>query len=372
MPQASQHMPSRLENGGTRQTFDCDLRRWIQGYPISSCTLVATAGGLHRLHQAQVIPDSSSFGRFIQVAPGLLTLSGLKRAWLPGGGAILAIGGGSVLDAAKILLLCDALGCEPSDNLFERYMEVQEAAPLICVPTTVGSGSEITPTAAVWDDRTKRSFDAPILQPAAALYDPSLLRTSPLDVLVASAWDATSHALEALWSRRSTSLSTDDALGALRVLVPALIGRQAGLLEQLDQIQRAGAIAGRAIAVTRTGIGHALSYELTARHGLPHGLAASLFCLAVAPIVIEQENRIGRTLADALRCSRFEIHDLLLEAWISSGANTITGRYVTPGDIQQSALVAPNPERADLSVIKPDRELICSFAAGLLRGSRGR
>jgi alcohol dehydrogenase len=193
---------------------------------------------------------------------------------------IVAIGGGSVMDAAKVLA---AAGDD-----FARvrtYLENgQDAAklraiPIIAAPTTAGTGSEVTCWATVWDTDAKKkySLSRPSLYPEAALVDPVLTLDAPRGVTVSSGLDALSHALESLWNVNANPVSSALAEAAAREVIEVL-PRLAGDLrngELRARMARAALMAGLAFSNTRTALAHSLSYHLTLHHGTPHGIACS-------------------------------------------------------------------------------------------------
>jgi phosphonate metabolism-associated iron-containing alcohol dehydrogenase len=200
-----------------------------------------------------------------------------------GGAAIVAIGGGSVIDTAKILLagtarddFADVLrplaaGAQP---------EVAKASRLVAVPTTAGTGSEVTPWATLWERDTiprKHSLHVEEGWPEAALVDPELTLSAPQEVVRNSALDALSHALESIWNVNANPISDALAVEAARAVIetlPSLLHRPADRALRTG-MSRAALTAGLAFSNTRTALAHSISYEMTLKHGLAHGLACS-------------------------------------------------------------------------------------------------
>ena len=153
--------------------------------------------------------------------------------------------------------------------------------PLIAVPTTAGTGSEVTPWATLWDRSSakgaKRSLHRADTWPEAALVDPMLTLSCPPALTLASGLDALSHAFEAIWNRGanpcSDALAVQAARGVLTTL-PALLDAPDSLPLR-EAMSRAALLAGLAFAQTRTALAHALSYDLTLLRGTSHGLACS-------------------------------------------------------------------------------------------------
>lgn len=215
--------------------------------------------------------------------PDFATLSESCRA-LAGHGAsveaVVAIGGGSVMDAAKVV----AAGGDD----FARVRAVLEAGrgadrlrglPIIAVPTTAGTGSEVTCWATVWDNDAKKkySLSSEALYPECALVDPLLTLDAPRSVTVSSGLDALSHALESIWNVNANPVSTALAEAAAREVLASLPRLVANLrdAELRTRLSRAALTAGLAFSNTRTALAHSLSYHLTLHHGTPHGIACS-------------------------------------------------------------------------------------------------
>lgn len=200
------------------------------------------------------------------------------------GCALVAVGGGSAMDTAKLLQVAT------SDGSFETILEalstgsqpdVANAFPLIAVPTTAGTGSEVTPWATLWDRSSshpkKYSLHTEMSWAEAALVDPSLTLSAPAAVTRNSALDALSHSLESIWNVNSNPVSDTLAVEAARTVIATLPGLLADPSSRAlrTQMSRASMMAGLAFSNTRTALAHSISYEMTLRHGLPHGLACS-------------------------------------------------------------------------------------------------
>lgn len=219
---------------------------------------------------------------------------------------LLALGGGTTLDVAKVLR------CRPLEGGFdgvERALRGQAdwpalaLAPLWMVPTTAGTGSEVTRWATVWDTGAeppvKRSFDEPFGWAERAYVDPVLTLSCPLAVTRDTALDALSHALESVWNRHANPVSDALALTAarrvLRTLPAALQSPDdLGLRTELAQ---AALEAGLAFSQTRTALAHALSYAVTLEQGLPHGLAVALWLPTAWELAVGHDARVDALLA---------------------------------------------------------------------------
>ena len=224
---------------------------------------------------------------------------------------IIAIGGGSVIDAAK-LVASGLAGWARSPDTIRQFLKAggrgvgQSRLTVIAVPTTAGTGSEATPFATLWDHakKAKHSIEGSELLPEVAVLDPNLTLNQPIHLTCSSGLDAISQALESWLSPRATSETDRLAIESLRLSLTALsrlLGREDDLGLRAD-MQKSALRAGQAIAHTRTGLAHAISYPLTARFGVPHGIACS-FTLpvvwqrsrgAASDRIFDLENSLGR------------------------------------------------------------------------------
>lgn len=194
--------------------------------------------------------------------------------------AIVALGGGSVIDAAKVL----AAGADDFSRV-RRFIETGEAEealaaiPIIALPTTAGTGSEVTSWATVWNkaENKKHSLSRPQLYPEQALVDPELTFGMPAALTVSTALDALSHALESIWNRNANPVSTEFAVAAARDILDGLPRLVKDLNSEAlrEHLSKAALMAGLAFSNTRTALAHSLSYPITLKYGVPHGLACS-------------------------------------------------------------------------------------------------
>lgn len=198
-------------------------------------------------------------------------------------GLVIAIGGGSVLDVGKSL--CCLYGKEiPSEEDLRQMIRNKTyggpACPWIGVPTTAGTGSEVTCWATIWDspNNAKYSIDTQKNYACAAVVDPRLAATMPLKLAVSSALDAVAHATESYWAKASNTVSKALALNAIRTIM----GSIDTLLEDSrnedahDAMAKGSMLAGLAFSNTRTTACHSISYPLTMQCHIPHGTAVSL------------------------------------------------------------------------------------------------
>jgi alcohol dehydrogenase class IV len=207
-------------------------------------------------------------------AAGLSNLDGVVP------GVIVAVGGGAVIDTAKLIGL--AAGNGGVDRLFAGGA-FADACPLVAVPTTAGSGAERTAFAVAYHGGAKHSIGHPSLGPRAALVDPVLTYSMPRDLTVATGLDALAQAVESWWSTEANADSRELSRRALELAWSSI----SAVADDPTPASRfamaeAATTAGAAIATARTTAAHALSYHLTWHHGVPHGLAVAL---TLAPLL---------------------------------------------------------------------------------------
>jgi alcohol dehydrogenase len=192
---------------------------------------------------------------------------------------VIAVGGGSALDMAK--LLCVFRGTTDEAALDERIRSgakaTERSTRLVLAPTTSGSGSEATRFAVVYIGESKFSVEGPATLPDAVILDPARTLSGSRYQRATSGLDAVAQAVESLWARGATEATRGFARQALTLLLPAIEGfvNDPGL-ESARAMSLGAHLAGRAIDVSKTTAAHALSYGITKRHGLSHGHAVGV------------------------------------------------------------------------------------------------
>lgn len=210
---------------------------------------------------------------------------------------VIAIGGGSVLDTAKTIMAARGSGVYAVEQLLsgnERHIAPTRA---IFLPTTHGTGSEVTMWATLWDSRDKKKYSLshPALYPDVAILDASLTLGLPLDVSIHTVLDALSHALESIWNKNANPVSTGLAIEAVRLIWEntARLKENTGDLAVRRNLLTAANIAGLAFSNTRTAAAHSIGYPLTAHYGIPHGVASAL---ALPPLLATNAPHIAGEL----------------------------------------------------------------------------
>lgn len=195
---------------------------------------------------------------------------------------VIAVGGGSSIDTAKALIV----GTETKTfgSLLELLATGKKFIPsahkkLIAVPTTAGTGSEVTPWATIWDSEKQKKYSLHLdcTWPVAAIVDPYLMLTIPKSITISKGLDALSHALESIWNVNANPISDTFAISAVKEILDCLPKLSNDLLNTKlrSRMALAALKAGMAFSNTKTALAHSISYEMTLRYGLPHGIACS-------------------------------------------------------------------------------------------------
>jgi len=191
---------------------------------------------------------------------------------------ILAVGGGAVIDYAKIANVVDVR--EDLADLIVNYSYPfkKKYTKLTVIPTTAGSGAEVTSNAVIYVDSIKHSFESELLIPDNFFLIPEFLISAPNKIKASAGFDAIAQALESLVSKKSNDQSVDYASKSLRVSVNSFISFvNDPNMKNAAEMSIAANLAGKAISISKTTAPHAASYPFTSLFNISHGHAVSLF-----------------------------------------------------------------------------------------------
>ncbi|GGN13210.1 acetaldehyde dehydrogenase/alcohol dehydrogenase [Actinoplanes campanulatus] len=226
----------------------------------------------------QIIDDVEPEPRMTTVDRG----AELMRSFRPD--TIIALGGGSAMDAAKVMWLKYEHPEINFSDMREKFFDIRkrafrfptlgEKARLVCVPTTSGTGAEVTPFAVITDHRTGKKYPLAdyALTPTVAIVDPALTASMPRPIAADSGFDALTHAIEAYVSVYANDFTDGLALHAIR-LIFANIEKSVlhGDPDARERMHNAGTVAGMAFGSAFLGIVHAMSHTLGATFHIAHG-----------------------------------------------------------------------------------------------------
>ena len=209
---------------------------------------------------------------------------------------ILAIGGGSAMDAGKIMWVLYEHPEADFMDMAMRFADIRkrvytfpkmgEKATFVAIPTTAGTGSEVTPFAVITDEATGVKYplaDYELL-PKMAIVDADMMMNAPKGLTAASGIDAVTHALEAYASMMATDYTDGLALRSLKLLfenLPAAYAQGAAAPKARENMANAACMAGMAFANAFLGVCHSMAHKLGAFHHLPHGVANALMITQV-------------------------------------------------------------------------------------------
>lgn len=189
---------------------------------------------------------------------------------------VIALGGGTAIDLAKLIGGLAAQQDSPRDIALGLASIRVAAKPLMAIPTTAGTGSEATHFAVVYVDGEKYSVAHPSLRPDYAVVDPALTASLPPRITAATGLDAFCQAIESVWAVAANEESMGYATEAARLAFAHLeAATNAPTPEARRAMCRASHFAGNGINITKTTAPHALSYSLTSHYGVPHGFAVA-------------------------------------------------------------------------------------------------
>ncbi|CAN5561842.1 L-threonine dehydrogenase [soil metagenome] len=234
---------------------------------------------------------------------------------------IVGVGGGSAMDAAKGIGVVASNDGGIADFTGRDQIPI-DLPPLVCIPTTCGTGSEVTFNAVITDEvrHVKLPYVSRKLAPKVALVDPEFVLKAPAHIVASTAADALSHAIECYINTESDPLIDVLTIGAIRMigehLVPACNERTR---ESIAQLSLASTMAGLAFNMNANAVVHAASTPVTAKHDVPHGVANAIFLPAglafCIPAVPKRVAEIGVALgADLAGLSEIDAAEKAVQA----------------------------------------------------------
>jgi len=191
---------------------------------------------------------------------------------------ILAVGGGAVIDYAKIANVVDIRDDLADLIVNYSYPFKLKYTKLAVIPTTAGSGAEVTSNAVIYVDGIKHSFESELLLPDNFFLIPEFLISAPNKIKASAGFDAIAQALESLVSKKSTNQSVEYASKSLKISIKSyILFLNDPNLKNAAEMSIASNLAGKAISISKTTAPHAASYPFTSLFNISHGHAVSLF-----------------------------------------------------------------------------------------------
>ncbi len=215
-----------------------------------------------------VLPPREPTAESVDEAAGVLREAGAA--------VVIGAGGGSALDTAK-LASAVAAGTDGVEGYVLGGHPLPAGRPVVAIPTTAGTGAEVTRTCVLTDGTGKKVWAwGDELLPARVILDPDAVATMPADVAAASGLDAFVHAMEAATGQRTNAVVAALALHAIRLILDHLPAASGGERKARQQMQSAALLAGLAIDGGGTGIAHSIGHALGTLGGIRHGIAVAV------------------------------------------------------------------------------------------------
>ncbi|MBI3961337.1 MAG: iron-containing alcohol dehydrogenase [Deinococcus sp.] len=246
----------------------------------------------------------------------------------------MALGGGSAIDVAKAIGLLLTNGGTIADYQWRERPISSPLPPLIAIPTTAGTGSEVSHVTVILDvqRRTKKGIVSPRLFPVLAILDPALTVSLPPRLTAATAFDALGHAIEAFAGKGAQAWTDLLALGAMACIRRALpqAVQQGHDLQARGDLLLASLWAGIAMDQAGLGIVHALAGPLCSHYRLHHGLAIAILLPFGLEYNLEAIGSHLPQLAEALGCPRSAVVPELRRFLVSTGLPTSLSQAGVP------------------------------------------
>jgi alcohol dehydrogenase len=271
------------------------LAEHLQNY--QNVLFVLSKGGLNRGYYSKIQHNfESKLVSVIDDVPTLPDLDYVESLFNHFKGmkfdCIVGIGGGSVLDVTKVLKVITNMSSHIKfdKDFFDGKIDLDLSTPdLIAIPTTAGTGSEVTSFSTLWDKSLlrKKSIYHLNLKPDFVIYDEDLLRSLSHKNLLFPAFDTISHAFDSLWNINLTKESKKLSINSIKLSTQAFEKLAQSPKynsyesETYKNLLQASSLAGMAINLTRTSLSHSISYPLTLHLNIPHGLA----CIFTVPTI---------------------------------------------------------------------------------------
>jgi len=340
------------------------FEEFISKLPYQKIALVTTQGFRKRgiVEKVDFLLGSklASILDFVQPNPSIdlvVELSASLRKSKPD--CILAIGGGSAIDSAKGI--ARVLAEEPTWSLRDHLVSQNPCKfvndiPIIAIPTTAGTGAEVTSFGTIWDHASNKKYSVTgtDLYPKTVLLDPELTISVPLETTVSSGLDVVSHALESTWNKNASNITLSLCERSLKISLQTLdeLIQEPQNIDLREKMMEASLLSGLAISQTRTALAHSISYPLTTHYGLPHGFACSFTLPEILKFNSNADDNMILDLAKALDFKDVEsFHDDLLLFLDKINLKGYLQKYVSdPEEVKKLSSLMLSPARANNNI----------------------
>ncbi len=275
---------------------------------------------------------------------------------------IIAIGGGSPMDAGKAIALLAAQDI-PEEDLFSGSYE-NKVLPMALVPTTAGTGSEVTQYSILTNDKlqTKTSIASDLLFPKVAFLDAKYTEELPVEITINTAIDALSHAVESMLTVRASAFSNalaEESIGMIMDCIPEILGvletENAGGQGRLnweirERLLQASTMAGMVIAQTGTAVVHSMGYSLTYFKDIDHGRANGLLLGEYLRLVEKEQPKLLTNILEAMNQATVGLFQELMDKLLGE-KETFTAQ-----ELEQYSKIAIKAKNIANCVVRPSQE----------------
>jgi alcohol dehydrogenase class IV len=284
---------------------------------------------------------------------------------------VIALGGGSVMDTAKVVMASRGTGVTDIRELIDWKKPYQYPVHSIFIPTTHGTGSEATKWGTIWnrDEKKKYSISHTSLYPNIAILDAYLTLDLPIEISLYTVLDALSHCFEAIWNVNANAKSTSYAVEGIGLILESFeeFICEPRNIKYRKPLLMASHLAGLAFSNTKTAAAHAISYPLTIHFGIPHGLASSL---PLPQLLLINKHRINDDVELILERTKLRDYSALL-ATVKKLLHTVP-RYrlrswgLAEADIERIIPECFGKDRMSNNIVKLSKYDVSSILSNIL------
>ena len=274
---------------------------------------------------------------------------------------LIGIGGGSAIDSAKAISVITANNIKVKDVYNPE--KLQKAFPLISIPTTSGTGTEVTPFSVITDPeiQKKAGFGNPLLFPKLSFLDPKYMKSMSVKVTRDTAVDALSHLLEGLYSNKRNEIIYPMIFEGISMIIKNLQKTMDNPddLALREKLMIASTWGGMVIAQTGTTVQHSIGYPVTSKFGTTHGMANGIFMKSVMEMFYPSLKSIFDRLFAYLNMTREEFYKWLESVGVKADFK-LSDEFIDEKaiEVSQSRNMALNPIKVEIPKIK---ELYAQF-----------
>ncbi len=271
---------------------------------------------------------------------------------------IIGIGGGSPMDAAKAIALLSVQDIAEEEIFLGKFANL--ALPLVLIPTTAGTGSEVTPYSILTNTagQTKTSISSPAIFPKLALLDAKYMRELSIEITINTGIDALSHAIEGMLSVRATRVSDGIAMQSIQEIVPCLSALSPDYHKPATEISMqirekllyGSMLAGVVISHTGTTAVHSMGYSLTYFKNIDHGRANGLLLPSFLRFVMKQDAAVIKQILSAMSFTSLDDLEALFLRLLGERER------MTVQDIEKFAGIAIKAKNILNSKVRPEKE----------------